>query len=190
MFKHHLTGLALGIVCAQLAIATPARANWRYAEWGMTVEETREASGGRARPLSEQESAALSDSFQQTLLRDRLEIEGIVFDVFFEFSGEERRLTEVVLKSSQNSSRVFSVLMQEYGFPAHIEGGYQQRRRASNFSLIQKDNYAISGDEPLRLNRPATMSELVVDAEWQTPTATIYFKRTSPEDVILRVQPR
>ena len=100
-----------------LASAAVSRADWEYTTWGMTVDEVRQASQGRASdddPIKHDMRAG-----SRSLLQAPYDTYGWHFTARFLFSKRTQRLDEVSLEAQGwcKGVRLASALQQTYGPP-------------------------------------------------------------------------
>ncbi len=109
---------------ATAVIIGPAAADWRYAKWGMTVEQLIRASGGEAKPLgaATNEVCAFNDQTPVAIAKN-VKIDEFTFNVVFCIGGQVT-LTSVALESTANNyNSVRAALLAKYGRPVSDERG-------------------------------------------------------------------
>jgi hypothetical protein len=169
----------------------PAQAEWQYTRWGMTVDEVMAASEGAAIPINPDEQILLEDDTQQTLLKSQWSKEGYTFDVFFNFSDSDSKLSEVILKSTGNNEDLGLAMIEEFGLPSKAQGGLSKRDSdIRGFRLVDRDNFAVPETENTWRNQPQRSDEdIAILLEWNTPKNFIQMSRQDADDVIIRVRP-
>ena len=168
----------------------PAQAEWEYTRWGMSVDEVVEASEGAAIPVNSDEQILENDN-QQTLLKTQWSTEGYSFDVFFNFSVSDSKLSEVIFKSTSNNEDLGLAMIEEFGLPSRAQGGLSKKDSdIRGFRLVEKDNFAVPETEDIWNNQPERSDEdIAVLLEWNTPRDFIQMNRQGSNDVIIRVRP-
>ena len=162
-------------------VSQPALAEWEYTRWGMSPEALKQASDGAAIPVSGQGQQLTSDLQGKTLLKSTWTLDQYDFDVYFNFSGTEPALTEVVLIPRGNNQNLVSALSQKYGPPTTGVGSLRIQQRRPDFSLIPTN--------PADRVAPTPTGELSAVVQWQTPTNLIELNRNNPEQVTVRFLP-
>ena len=173
--------LLLGVGVLPFVTSLPVHAAWEYTRWGMTVADVKAASQGQAVPVPPG-IATPSTGTQQTLLKSQWQFDRYAFDVFFNFSGAEPRLTEVLLTSNDDANGMGQAFILKHGLPSRTQGGLTQTRPGSPFSLVEQGNFAVPGGE-VRLQRPAS-AKTQVSIEWETPINFIQFQRQGSQGSI------
>lgn len=95
-------------ICAAALAATPAAAGWRFAQWGMTPDQVKEAGGDQVVQWKKKDPETLA-------IKTPFEVGGIKFDdAIFLFDGG--KLSEVVLHTKiWNQDKVREVLAGSFG---------------------------------------------------------------------------
>ena len=169
----------------------PAKAEWEYTRWGMTVNEVVEASEGAAIPVNPNEQFFFEDDTQQTLLKSQWSTDGYSFDVFFNFSVSDSKLSEVVFKSTGNNEDLGLAMIEEFGLPSRAQGGLSRKDSdIRGFRLYNRDNFAVPETDNIERNQPRRSDEdIAVLLEWITPEDFIRMTRQGTDDVIIRLKP-
>ena len=169
----------------------PTKAEWEYTRWGMSVDEVVEASQGAAIPANPEKRFLFEDDTQQTLLTSQWSKDGYSFDVFFNFSVSDSKLSEVVLKSTSNTKDLGLAMIEEFGLPIRGQGGLSIRDSdIRGFRLLNTDNFAVPETDNIVRNQPKRSDEdIAILLEWITPRDFIQMSRQGPNDVIIRVKP-
>ena len=169
----------------------PAKAEWEYTRWGMSVDEVVEASEGAAIPVNPKEQFFFEDDTQQTLLKSQWSTDGYSFDVFFNFSVSDSQLSEVVFKSTGNNEDLGIAMIEEFGLPSRAQGGLSRRDSdIRGFRLYNRDNFAVPETDNISRNQPQRSDEdIAVLLEWITPRDFIQMSRQGTDEVIIRVKP-
>ena len=172
-------------------INLPARAEWEYTRWGMSVEELVEASQGQVIPVNPEEDILLEDDTQQTLLRSQWSTENYSFDVFFNFGVNDSQLSEVIFKSTGNNEDLGLAMIEEFGLPSRAQGGLSKKDSdIRGFRLVERDNFAVPESDNIWRNRPERKDEdIAVLLEWNTERDFIQMSRQGVDNVIIRVRP-
>ena len=172
-------------------INLPARAEWEYTRWGMSVEELVEASQGQVIPVNPEEDILLEDDTQQTLLRSQWSTENYSFDVFFNFGVNDSQLSEVIFKSTGNNEDLGLAMIEEFGLPSRAQGGLSKKDSdIRGFRLVERDNFAVPESDNIWHNRPERKDEdIAVLLEWNTERDFIQMSRQGVDNVIIRVRP-
>ncbi len=169
----------------------PAKAEWEYTRWGMSVDEVVEASEGAAIPVNPKEQFFFEDDTQQTLLKSQWSTDGYSFDVFFNFGVSDSQLSEVVFKSTGNNEDLGIAMIEEFGLPSRAQGGLSRRDSdIRGFRLYNRDNFAVPETDNISRNQPQRSDEdIAVLLEWITPRDFIQMSRQGTDEVIIRVKP-
>ena len=169
----------------------PAQAEWEYTRWGMSVDEVVEASEGAAIPVNPNEQFFFEDDTQQTLLKSQWSTDGYSFDVFFNFSVSDSKLSEVVFKSTGNNEDLGLAMIEEFGLPSRAQGGLSRKDSdIRGFRLYNTDNFAVPETDNIERNQPRRSDEdIAVLLEWITPEDFIRMTRQGTDDVIIRLKP-
>ncbi len=175
-------------------VNSPARAEWEYTRWGMSVDEVVAASEEAAIPVNPDEQFLLETDTQQTLLKSQWSKKGYSFDVFFNFSVNnvnDSELSEVIFKSTSNNEDLGLAMIEEFGLPSRAQGSLSKKDSdIRGFRLVDKDNYAVPETEDIWRNQPERNDEdIAVLLEWHTPVNFIQMNRQGADDVIIRVRP-
>jgi len=165
-------------------LAQPVKAEWEYTEWGMSLEEVRQASDGAAVPLEE----PMSDGEQTTLLKSDWNFNQYQFEVLLNFVGSDPKLSEVVLRSQGDTTGLVEELNQRFGRPSRMIGRLQQSEKPRGFTLIEEETFARPETSSSSVNS-ASDENLSVLVEWETETNFIQLIRQSPTDVTIRLKP-
>lgn len=107
---------------ALMLAALPARGDWQYTKWGMTLEEVKTVAGGKAKPDSQVDTTAADEGCDCVLmLKAQYKAGGIELPAYFYFgpkAGYPRRLRKVLLRPSRvDSDAVLRELKAKYGVP-------------------------------------------------------------------------
>ncbi|MGV2826638.1 hypothetical protein [Myxosarcina sp. GI1(2024)] len=172
--------LVFAAAFGQLAIL-PARAEWQYTEWGMSVEEIKQASDGVAVPV---ENPQTTDNGQKTLLKTDWNSGSYQFEVLFNFIGNQPQLSEVVLIPQGNTEGLVDELKKRFGAPTRAVGELRRTSKSPSFSLVDSETFTRPANPPESDSPP--ISVLV---EWETPSDFIQLIRQSPSDAMIRIQP-
>ena len=167
-------------------LAQPVRAEWEYTEWGMSMEEVREASEGSAVLLEE----PIIDGEQKTLLKSDWEFNEYQFEVLLNFVGSEPKLSEIILRSKGDTTGLVGELNQRFGRPTRMTGRLQQSEKPGGFTLIEDETFARPETSSSSSGvDPSDSENLSVLVEWETETNFIQLIRQSPNDVTIRLKP-
>ena len=168
----------------------PAQAEWEYTRWGMTMDEVIAASEGAAIPVDSDEQI-LENATQQTLLKSQWSTEGFSFEVFFNFSVSDSKLSEVILKSTGNNEDLGLAMIEEFGLPSRAQGGLSKRDSdIRGFRLVERDNFAVPETEDIWRNQPERADkDIAILLEWKTPRDFIQMSRQTEDEVIIRLRP-
>ena len=169
----------------------PVKAEWEYTRWGMSVDEVVEASEGAAIPVNPNDQFFFEDDTQQTLLKSQWSTDGYSFDVFFNFSVSDSKLSEVVFKSTGNNEDLGLAMIEEFGLPSRAQGGLSRKDSdIRGFRLYNRDNFAVPETDNIERNQPRRSDEdIAVLLEWITPEDFIRMTRQGTDDVIIRLKP-
>ena len=169
----------------------PAKAEWEYTRWGMSVDEVVEASEGAAIPVNPKEQFFFEDDTQQTLLKSQWSTDGYSFDVFFNFSNSDSKLSEIVFKSTGNNEDLGLAMIEEFGLPSRAQGGLSRKDSdIRGFRLYNRDNFAVPETDNIERNQPRRSDEdIAVLLEWTTTEDFIQMSRQGTDDVIIRLKP-
>ncbi len=169
----------------------PAKAEWEYTQWGMSVDEVVEASEGTTIPVNPDEQFFFEDDTQQTLLKTQWSTDGYSFDVFFNFSASDSKLSEIVFKSTGNNEDLGLAMIEEFGLPSRAQGGLSRKDSdIRGFRLYSRDNFAVPDSDNIKRNQPQRSDEdIAVLLEWITPENFIQMSRQGTDDVIIRLNP-
>ena len=169
----------------------PAKAEWEYTQWGMSVDEVVEASEGATIPVNPDEQFFFEDDTQQTLLKSQWSTDNYSFDVFFNFSVSDSTLSEIVFKSTGNNEDLGLAMIEEFGLPSRAQGGLSRKDSdIRGFRLYSRDNFAVPDSDNIKRNQPQRSDEdIAVLLEWITPENFIQMSRQSTDDVIIRLNP-
>jgi hypothetical protein len=174
-----------------IMVNLPAQAEWQYTRWGMSVDEVMTASEGAAIPTNSDEQNLFEDDNQQTLLKSQWSKEGYSFDVFFNFSVSDSKLSEVIFKSTGNDEDLGLAMIEEFGLPSRAQGGLSKKdSEIRGFRLVNRDNYAVPETENTWQNQPeSSEKDIAILLEWNTPKNFIQMSRQGENDVIICVKP-
>lgn len=117
--------LALSALFALALLSPPARADWQYTKWGMTLEEVLAAAGGRVYRLTEPKRDG-----EEVIMAEGVHVAG---DLRFmaQFSFLDGKLNRVTLqyqtRDKQNCEDVSNALRARYGPPDQSEAFRLQR---------------------------------------------------------------
>ncbi|MDJ0899050.1 MAG: hypothetical protein QNJ55_09575 [Xenococcus sp. MO_188.B8] len=169
----------------------PAKAEWEYTRWGMSVDEVVEASEGAAIPVNPDEQFFFEDDTQQTMLKSQWSTDGYSFDVFFNFSNSDSKLSEIVFKSTGNNEDLGLAMIEEFGLPSRAQGGLSRKDSdIRGFRLYNRDNFAVPETDNIDRNQPRRSDEdIAVLLEWTTPEDFIQMTRQGADDVVIRLKP-
>ncbi len=169
----------------------PAKAEWEYTQWGMNLEEVAEASEGAAIPVNPDEQFLFEDDTQQTLLKSQWATDSYSFDVFFNFSVDDDKLSEIVFKSTGKSEDLGLAMIERFGLPSRAQGGLSKRDSdIRGFRLTDRDNFAVPETDDIWQNQPErTDEDIAVLLEWITSQNFIQMSRQGTDDVIIRLKP-
>ena len=169
----------------------PAKAEWEYTRWGMSVDEVVEASEGAAIPVNPDEQFFFEDDTQQTLLQSQWSTDSYSFDVFFNFSVSDSKLLEIVFKSTGNNEDLGLAMIEEFGLPSRAQGGLSRKDSdIRGFRLYNRDNFAVPDSDNIKRNQPRSSDEdIAVLLEWITPENFIQMNRQGTDDVIIHLKP-
>ena len=175
-------------------ISLPAQAEWEYTRWGMSMEQVVTASEGLAIPVSPYEQILVKDDSQQTLLKSKWSSSGYSFDVFFNFSVSDSKLSEVILKSTSNNKDLGLAMIEEFGLPSRAQGRLSKKDSdIRGFRLVDRDNFAVPETETVWRNQTERLEssdkDIGVLLEWNTSRDFIQMIRQGEDDVIIRVRP-
>ena len=168
-----------------------AQAEWEYTQWGMKLEEVAEASEGAAIPVNPDEQFLFEDDTQQTLLKSQWATDSYSFDVFFNFSVDDDKLSEIVFKSTGKSEDLGLAMIERFGLPSRAQGGLSKRDSdIRGFRLTDRDNFAVPETDDIRQNQPERSDEdIAVLLEWITSQNFIQMSRQGTDDVVIRLKP-
>ncbi|MGK7893395.1 MAG: hypothetical protein AB4372_07170 [Xenococcus sp. (in: cyanobacteria)] len=169
----------------------PAQAEWEYTQWGMKLEEVAEASEGAAIPVNPDEQFLFEDDTQQTLLKSQWATDSYSFDVFFNFSVDDDKLSEIVFKSTGKSEDLGLAMIERFGLPSRAQGGLSKRDSdIRGFRLTDRDNFAVPETDDIWQNQPErTDQDIAVLLEWITSQNFIQMSRQGTDDVVIRLKP-
>ena len=190
MNQKFILPLVTSTILASMA-NVPAQAEWEYTQWGMNVDEVVEASEGAAMPVNPDEQFFFENDSQQTLLKSQWSTDGYSFDVFFNFSDSDSKLSEIVFKSTGNNEDLGLAMIEEFGLPSRAQGGLSKRDSdIRGFSLLNRDNFAVPDSDNIERNQPKRSEEdIAVLLEWITPENFIQMNRRGQDEVIIRLKP-
>jgi hypothetical protein len=149
--------LPMMVLALGLSLATPARADWEYARWGMSVAEVIAASRGRATKTTPLEQGPSLISTGYFLARAQHPAAGTQFDVKFYF--KEGKLSAVAvspkrrpssLSLGRSCSRTSGSRAQKRRSP--MEWGWRKRRSGATPNMATRFCFAssISGTDQSR----------------------------------------
>ena len=179
----------MGAALIESVTSLPARADWAYTRWGMTPEEVQSASDGEAVPLDPAAAATDMDlDPETTLLQTRWSVEEFDFQVFLNFTGNEPRLTEVILKAEgHNRGELGEALIERYGPPKRGRAGLSRSSQNTRFQLVESPEFA--RPEPSPQTATASGEPMRIIMEWETPDNFIQYSRRGASEVLIHVQP-
>lgn len=184
--------LSLAISTILISIGNqPAQAEWEYTQWGMNLDEVAKASEGAAIPVNPDEKFLYEDDTQQTLLKSQWSTDNYSFDVFFNFSADDSKLSEIVFKSTGKNEDLGLAMIERFGLPSKAQGGLSKRDSdIRGFRLTERDNFAVPETDDIWQNQPERSDEdIAVLLEWITPQNFIQMSRQGADDVIIRLKP-
>jgi hypothetical protein len=161
----------------------PANAAWEYTRWGMSVKEVQTASQGKALPAS---SSSNIKSTSQTLLTSLWQYGNYAFDVYYNFSGAEPKLTEIVLKAKGDNKGLGQALIYKYGRPVKAQANLASTGKKTRGSSVQKDFVFPTGENRISRTQRTNSSTLL---EWVNSEDYIKYESTTPTEAVLVFKP-
>jgi hypothetical protein len=149
----------LAAVSLQACRQSEPVAEWRYTKWGMSADEVRAASGGKAVPADSQDQSSDRARDTQVLLKAPVTWAGMEFQAYYGFDRKTQRLVSVTIQlvspSARSETQLLGVLTRLYGQPY---SGHEDR--STRILVWQSGNDQLSfiklTDPAVAVGAPAT----------------------------------